>query len=408
MAISDLTKISNAEFWNAARDADVNFANHTSEGTAALFTEHGYESIARTGINVLNEWIGLSVRVAFQKLRAANARNPFEGSGLIEAYDNPMGRYIQRITVNGIKPVSPAYKGLDNYDSVDPFIIKKITADEDFYGKNFDYQALITVQDYQVKEIFLNERGMGEYLAAIMQALDNAYMLQRYTNSLEVINAAINSTQHPLQDTQAIELDSWTATAPTNEELTQLILTLKNLASAIDISAQSDAWNAGKFATATNSSDYVLLMRPGIKNRIGVSLLTGAFNPEQLSLPWEIKEVEHFGGLRPYWVDGDDGDTEKTAYPVYDRLGTQIGFATTDNADAPDLEKDQIAYKDPNENVLAIVAQKGVIFETIQNNYMVRTIYNPRGLYENYWASAPNNSIKYDHKYGLIIITKPE
>lgn len=404
MAYADLNKTSNIDFWNAARDMDVNFASHTSEATAALFTEQGFGEVTRNSLNVINEWIGLSVRVAFQKLRAARAKNPLEDSGLVESYENAMGRFIQRITVDGIKPVSPAYKGLKDFDSVDPFVIKKAKAEEQFFGKNFDYQALITIQDFQVKEIFLSEYGMGEYLAAVMQALDNAYMLQRYVNTMEVLNYILNNDVTPLQDTQAIELDTaWGAGyIPSTDNLKEFILTAKDIASNMKVTAQSGAFNAGGFKTTYNPDDFVMLVRPRIKNAIGVELLTGAFNPEQLSLPFEVREVENFGGLVPYY---NDGEADQPAYPVYDQLGSEIGFATTENAEEPDLEEDQVAFRDPNEAVIAVIAQKGVIFETIQNNYMVRSIYNPRGLYENYWASAPNNAIKYDSKYGFIAVS---
>lgn len=402
MAFADLRATSNAEFWKAARDADTTFASHTSEATSALFTEQGYESITRSDIGTLNQFLGLSVRTAFQKLRAARARNPLEDKGLIEVYDNPYGRYIQRITVNGIKPVSPAYKGLQDFDTVDPWVVKKTTAEERFYGPNFDYQALITVQDYQVKEIFLAEYGVGEYIASLMTALDNAYLLQRYENSLECINASLNSTGTPLKSTQIAELPTWTDGAPTAADLTALITYLKDISTGLAVTAQTGAYNAAGFKTVTDPSDCVLLMRAGVKNRIATQLMVGAFNPDQLSLPFEVIEVESFGGLRPTVASSGN-----TAYPVYDRLGSMIGYATTQDAETPNLTDDEVTYLDPNEDVIAIVAQKGAYFETIQNAYTVRTIYNPRGLYENYWASAPNNSVKYDPTYTLIAIRKP-
>lgn len=42
------------------------------------------------------------------------------------------------------------------------------------------------------------------------------------------------------------------------------------------------------------------------------------------------------------------------------------------------------------------------MFHTNANPYKVNTIYNPRGLYMNYWASSPNNGVHVDHLYTMV------
>ena len=63
---------------------------------------------------------------------------------------------------------------------------------------------------------------------------------------------------------------------------------------------------------------------------------------------------------------------------------------------------------DEDADVLAVVAQKGLVFENIKDGYVVQPIFNPRGQYNNYWASAPDtNTIAYDKNYDCIKVTKP-
>lgn len=402
--IKDLASVSNVEFWNVARKASPSFASHTSKGTSDIFTEKGFEALKRSDVNAINEYIGISLRVAFQMVNVARAKNPLQDRGLVQVYDTPNGGYVQRMAIESIRPITPGYTGLQDGDTRDPFVVRKPVTTERFFQQNFDYQSLITIQDFQIKQIFLNEYGMGAWTAGVMQALQNGYTIQDYENTLEALNKAIHSDTYTLQDTQNIQLPSWTD-AGTADELTSFILAAKDLASAMDSAPTTSAYNAAKFDTVADASDHVLLVRPGLKNRIQVMLEVGAFNPDRLTLPWEIIEVQDFGGMKPY-VLNDDGTTHDTVYPVYDQFGARTGWATTENATEADVTK-TVYYDDPNEDVIAIVAQRGLIFENQQNPYTVTPIYNPRGMYQNYWANRPANGIVVDPYYDLVLITKP-
>lgn len=432
-AFSSLTGITNAQMWDECRKADPNFRSHTAKATAELFTSKGFEALTRSGLNVVNEFFELSLRVGFQMLQASRAVNPLAGIGLVEIYDTPNGGFVQRIAVNSIKPVNPAYKGLEDYakggSSVDPYIVRKPESSERFFAQNFDYQSFITVQDYQVKTIFISDNGMGAFVAGIMEGLRNGYTIQEYENTIECLNKALNSTTHPLQPTQVVKVDSWgsgTGGAIADADLMSLIKNIKDTATAMSVVPQTSAYNAGKFATRVEQEDLVLLMRAGIKTEIDLKLELGAYNPDRLTLPFEVHEVENFGGLVPQ--DSNNAELQ----PVYDNLGEVVGYlpksgvtingaafwdatnsrwlvnitsggATADTtvADAPDH------WADDNSDVLAVLIQKGAIFENAQNPYVVKTIENPRGLYKNYWASRPNNAINYDHNYTLVAFRKP-
>lgn len=403
MAVVDITGVSNLEMWDLARRVSPSFASHTAKGTADLFTEKGFEALQRSDVNAINEYFQISLRVGFQSLLVSRAKNPLEGSGLVEHYDTPNGGYVQRMAVSSIKPVTPAFKGLKNGDSVDPFIVRKPEANERFFQQNFDYQSFITMQDFNVKQIFVSEFGMSQFVAGIMAGLQNGYTVQEFENTLEALNKAINSEKYPLQDTQVVNLKAWDKD-PTAEELEDFILTTKNLVSNMTSLPQTSAFNAGKFSTAIDTSDLVMLIRPDIKNEVAVKVIKGAYNADTLAIPIDQQEVNNFGGLIPY----KEADYQTRLYPVYDKNGEQIGWNEAEGETQVTVQEGEEYYKDPNEDIVAVIAQKGLIFENTQNPYQVIPIQNPRGLYTNYWASSPNNAICVDPYYTMVVIRKPK
>lgn len=402
-ALANIAKINNAQFWDMARRFSPDFKSHTSKKTLDEFTTKGFEEIQLQGTNVLNEFFEISMRVAFQMLNVARARNPLVDKGLVSVYDTPNGGYVQRISVNSIKPVSPAYLDLKDGQSVDPFVVRKPEINERFFQMNFDYQSIITVQEYQIKTMFINEFGMGELLAGILQGLANGYTVQEYLNTKECMNNALNSSKFPLKETQVLTLSSWTDANPTQTELTDLIMSIKDTATRFETVSTTGAYNAKGFETIVDPSDMVLVLRAGIKNKINVGLMVGAFNPDYLSLPFEIVEVDDFGGLEHY----SDAEFTTKIYPVYDKLGAQIGWNTAEGQDTPNVLDGSVYKKDPNAEVLGMLVQRGAFFENAQNPYTVTPIYNPRGLYTNYIANRPNNGINWDALYNMVVFRAP-
>lgn len=399
MALASISGVSNIELWNLARKVSPSFKSHTSEGTADMFSEKGFEALKVSDIGALNEFFDISLRVAFQKMTVSRARNLFEDKGLVEVYDTPNGGYVQRMAVDSIKPVTPAFKNLENGDSVDPFIVRKPKATERFFEQNFDYQSFITLQDFQVKTIFISEFGMGEFIAGVMAGLENGYTIQKSLNTKEALNSAINSTEYPLQDTQVINVAWDFTTNPTDAMLTGYLLGIKDVITAMTTTEQTSGYNAGKFATVVDTGELVMVARAGIKNRIELGLEVGAFNLEKLSIPVSnIIEVDNFGGLQP--TDGEGA----VLYPVYDKNGEMIGYNTVEDATEVTVSTESAVMVDPNADVLAVICQRGLLFENRQNPYEVRPIYNPRGLYQNYWASSPNNSIVVDPYYTMVVV----
>ena len=400
-------KFTNAAMWNALRVKYPSFASITAEATADFFNERGWGELSRNNIPALNEFFELSMRVAFQKIDIAKVKTRLKESGLVETYGEENGNYLQRISMEVIKPLSPAYRNLQNGSSVDPFVVRKPEAKERFFQRNSDYASGITIQDFQLKNIFLNEYGMSSFIAGIMAALEGGYKEQMELNVYKCLHEAINSVAKPLQDTQKIELTSWTDGGATEAELLDFITQLQDLATAMDTSITQKGFNANAFETAVDKEDHVVLVRAGIMNQIkrmkALNVHYGE-GSEMLEIPFKIVEVQDFGGIKYYFGD----TTDYPLFPHYDALGAVDGWALTEGGDKEkSLDDPSIRTVDEDANILAVVAQKGVIFENIANPYSVEPIRNPRGLYNNYWASAPDNTIAYDANYDLITISKP-
>lgn len=400
-----MAKISNVDLWNAIRSKYPTFASHTAKGTKEMFTESGFEALKQMPENPLNDFWGLLIRVYLQQVNISHAKDTLERAGFGEYYDNPNGGFIQRMAVHSIKPISPAYKGLQDGDAPNPFVVRKPKVEERFFKQNFDYASLVTIpDDFQAKQIFISEFGFDEFMGGIMEGLRNGYTIQVYENKLEVLNAAINSVTYPLQDTQQFEATIDDPASATDEQLKNFILLIKNIASAVDMAPQSSAYNAAKFEDTQDSSRLKMLIRPGYKNAIGVRTITGAFNPDQLSLPFDVIEVPNFGGLKPY----KEAAYTTPLYEVYNDLGEVIGYAETENATTATVETDEVYWQDPNADIIAVIADKGAVFTSMQNGYEVEPIRNPRGRYTNYWASSPNNTVAFDPLYTFITISKAE
>lgn len=403
---SKIARISNVEFWNAARNYSPNFLNSTSKATKEFFNENTFEEMKSNNLNILNDFFKISMRVAFQMITRSTAKNPL--SDIVVRYDTPFGGIQQRMAIHTMKPISPRFRGLKDGDSVDQYQVRLPKIEERFYRMNYDFQNLVTIQSYQMKEIFLSEFGMGEFQAGIMEScLTNSRIIQDYNNILQCIDTAIlNSENFPMQDSQKIGLSINDTNNMTAEELTNMILAMKDVATSFETEAQTSAFNQAKFKTSVSADDMILLIRAPIKNRISTSLMVGAFNPDYLSLPFsEVIPVSNFGGLIPY----KENTFTTQVYPAYDaKFGNVIGYNDQPDQTVAQYGEDEVFFKDPNENVLALAIQKGGIFECRQNGIEINAVPNYAGQYVNYWMSSPNNLLAWDRYYASIAFVKAD
>jgi hypothetical protein len=255
-------------------------------------------------------------------------------------------------------------------------VVRKPTTDERFFPTNFDYQSLITIPDeWNIKNMFLDPMGMSQFVAGIMQGFQNGYVKQLYVNKLEAINAGINSTIFPVLDSQKFSVSL--SAVPTADELRAFVLMVRNVITAMQMGASSNAFNAMGFDTTQDIDRLVMLIRPGYINALSVNLLSNTFNMSELQLGIDFIEVEHFGGLIPFT---DDTFTTRL-YEVYDSLGVMIGFNTVEASSTVTVPEGDAVYQDPNANIIAILADRGLVFNIVNNAYRVEPARNVRGLY---------------------------
>lgn len=394
--------LSNVDLWNALKQLYPNFRNHTAQWTKDTFTEKGFEALKRSDVGAINEYYLLSLRVLLNRVDYSNAKDLFDNIDFGEAFSSPYGGYLQRIAVNSVKPVNPAWKGLENGQTLDPFVVRRGTMQERFFPQNFDYQSLITIPDESLyKNMFISEYGVSEVYSGFMQALENGWILQKYTNKMECLNAYLNSTEYPLKATQYIDIPV-AAETPTADELKYMWVQIQNNLTAMLNNPQSGAYNSLGFESTQNRDSLRFLLKQGYKTLFNTEVLVSAFNPEYLGINLPIAEVPNFGGLKPF----KEAAYTTPLYEVYDSLGTVIGYSETEGATTATIDFDAVYWQDPNEDIIGIIADRALIFESTQNGYQVEPIRNPRGLYTNFWASSPNNFVGVDPLYNCLVLRK--
>lgn len=375
------------------------FKSHTAQLTAETFTERGFDRITQLDPSFVNDFFELSMRVWLNVVNISHAKDILAEKDFGETYDQPWGAIIQRLSTNSVKPINPGWIGLKDGDAPDPFVVRKPVVAERFWKQNFDYASMITVpDDFQMKQIFVSEYGMSEFMAGIMEGLQNGYTTQVYLNKLEALHAAINSTKTPLRLNQIQKLEM--SETPTDEQLRGMINAIKKIVAAMcDLGPQTDAFNAYGFNSTQDRGRLRLLLRQGYLPDLETNTLYAAFNRDNLETGIPIIQVPNFGGIT--YSDG----TNKL-YPVYNSLGERIGWNTAAKQSTPNVDEAKVTAVDPNADVVAVLADKGVVFECRQNPYTVEPIRNPRGRYVNYWSSSPNNTIAYDSLYNMVVFKK--
>ena len=343
MALKDLAKLSNIDIWNMCRAKDRNFANVTAEATADLFTEKGFTALTSDDINILGDFYKLSVRIAFQSLEVAKARNIFEKVDLVEVYNTTEGGggMVQRIYLGGIDALDPQFKEWNKYETKSPFMdLGSVPVDQSFWTQNFDFQSGITLAEFDIKRYFLNPYGMGQFLAGYMAALDNCYKIQKATLTKELISDAINNTKYPLKETQIYSVGGFNLGDASTEQAVQTIKTMKNVKTAVNSVIQSGAYNAAGYETTWDiDEDSVCLVRAGVKTDLEAinKLNAPGFGTD---IPFDnIVEVTDFGGLQT-WVP-DEASAPMTIVPSTEvTIGSLVEtpLVLTDESQAPGLE----------------------------------------------------------------------
>lgn len=389
--------LTNRQLLALAKD-DPTYKSWTSKLSSEIFEAAGFEELANNNYQLLADFFNLSVRVILQKIQRPAPRIPEVYRDIVEEYPNAEGGIFQRINTRLLKPTSPKYRNLVNGGSIDPFVVRKPETEERFYKQNFDFQNLLTIQDIELKKMFLSEGGINDYITGIMSSLDDSYSIQKYELMREVLSKAINSVNFPLQSSQLVEVPRIDENAD-NADQAQFIQAIKSIYNLMITSVVSGKFNAKGYEHGMYPEDYILLVRADVWEKIQTELMATTYHTENLNSPFKVDTVKDFGGLS--YKDGSDN----VLLPIYDSFGTVIGFNTTGEGDP--MDEDDIIVVDPNEKIQALLVKKGIIFTTEQDAYQTRAIVNPAGLYTNFWASQPNSSMNYDACYDMIAFIEP-
>lgn len=406
-----MAKLTNAQFLTAVSKVAPEFKEMAAKNSRDVFTEAGFQALQNLPgtEDAVTRFYNIALMVGLQTVEHAKFKDVLAAMGILERLQMSMGAYKQENHVQRIKNVNPAFlgtdgKGLKNGDSVDPYVVRKPVIDQDYYGLNWNYQNWFTLQDFDLRLGWITPgNGVQSVVSAIYSMVDLDRYETEYSKFFEILNGAINSTEHPLTDTQQIKLDSWGET-PTDDEVEALIRVLKNIVEVFDSMPSVDIYNAGQYPNGADASDMTMLVRLGIKSRID-TLMAYVFGPEYLQFPIKVKAVPNFGGIKHY-AASDTGFTTELI-PVTDKDGVYTGYYSADGTELGQIAKAETVEVDPNKDIIAVIAQKGVIFELIQNEMKVRPIINPRGEYQNTFFNQMNNGMNYNHNKNLITISKP-
>lgn len=406
-----MAKLTNAQFLTAVSKVAPEFKEMAAKNSRDVFTESGFQALKNLPgtEDAVTRFYNIALMVGLQTVEHAKFKDVLAAMGILERLQMSMGAYKQENHVQRIKNVNPAFlgtdgKGLKNGDSVDPYVVRKPVIDQDYYGLNWNYQNWFTLQDFDLRLGWITpDNGVQSIVSAIYEMVDLDRIETEYSKFFEVLNGAINSTAHPLMDTQQIKLDSF-GENPTDDEVESLIRVLKNIVEVFDSMPSVDIYNAGHYPNGAEASDMTMLVRLGIKSRID-TLMAYVFGPEYLQFPIKVKAVPNFGGIKHYAASDTSFTTE--LIPVTDKDGVYTGYYSADGTESGQIAGSDTVEVDPNKDVIAVIAQKGVIFELIQNEMKVRPIINPRGEYQNTFFNQMNNGINYNHNRNLITISKP-
>lgn len=404
-----MAKLTNAQYLNLVSKKAPEFKVLAAKNTKDIFTESGFEALQKIDIDdPVSRFFGAALLVGVQLVDHIKYKDQIEKLGILTSYPMSLGQYIQKNRVKGrIRNVNPEFLGSDgtglkNGDSVDPYVVRKAGVISEYYTLNMNYQNWITIQDWDLKGAWLSEGGIQSFVDEVFAYIDLDRIEFKFAKFWEVFNGALHSTNYPLKDTQQLVLDSWTSADPTDAQVRNLVELLKNVAETFETLPTVDMYNEAGIPNLSDMGELKLLVRQGIKSKIE-SVMAYVFGPEYLQFPIKLQSVANFGGIKYYKEAAHTTELQ----PVYGEYGEYTGYLSADGTEKNKIAEADAFIVDPNEDVIAVIAQKGLIFETIQNPLNVRSIFNPRGEYVNTFFNEKNNGINYDHTKNLITISKP-
>lgn len=242
---------------------------------------------------------------------------------------NPMRVFDKGLVENGVNIEQAVLKlaesGATKYDgTADPFAVVNPDIVVRFFKDWTKLQYTTTVKEQELRKVLLANGSVGAMAQTIVANLTESYGYEDYINMRDTLANAKTKTKITQVGTAAIGLS----------ESDKILKAIKNTVSSWKF--VTDKWNKAGIARTTRPEDIVILMPYTIKNAIDVDSLAGVFNLDKAEIKDKIIEID-----------------------------------TTANANV-----DNIYIVDKN------------CIQAYTRLYMLTNMYNPKGLYMNYFLSV--------------------
>lgn len=233
------------------------------------------------GFAIRNEFQnGLINRMGNTVVRKMDWGNPlscFKKEGLL-----PSGVSFQEVSLGLIKA-----KGYDIEDS-NVFQANPLEAFSVFHHQNRQDRYDITISEAELKQAFLSEYGLNEFLVEQLgrPALSAAY--DEYRIMLELIAEA--EAQHRIHREEVHFVDSEN---PTAEELKKFSRKLRTVAKKMCL-VPSGMYNTQHVPTVSKPENLVILTTPEMVSALDVEVLADAFNTSRTDFVNRVIEIDEF------------------------------------------------------------------------------------------------------------------
>ncbi len=190
--IYELVNSINAQTMGAQAITAVDTASFIATGEAILASNDYTETFLNTLVQRINRTI-ISFRAYTSKLRD------------ISLSDADWGAIVQKIKVVMPEMVQEVSYDLEDGESVDHYIVRKPQAKQKFFVIRTPYSDYITIQRKWLREAFLAESAMEEFIATVFGEIQNSIELSNENLNRLCLNNYIANVD-PLDTVQAVHL----------------------------------------------------------------------------------------------------------------------------------------------------------------------------------------------------------
>lgn len=345
-----------------------------------------------------NQFLQISMAWFDKEVYVEEAYDILEEQGFGRREAMPYMGMLRNLYAKVADSVNPKFKNLQDGDEYFPGIVKKPEVREIFYDLTEDYQNYITIEQVEMRTAFRDEYGISTLVGKIMEGMRNKFIEWMYNKKLDVINNLINSNELKGSQVAEVPMDSYSVA-----ELQGLSNLIDNAISAATLTSNG-AFNINGWKYRPRKSDLKVLIRPLIDNTAKNYVTPYAFNDVVLKNGVDKVYVENFGGLKPYvTIEG----TKTYVSAVKDNEGRNTNTYKAEGSDTIYTES-QIEWEDPNEDVLAVIADKDIMFTIEQEGLVVEPYYNQRTRATTFWFSEANIGFHFDKQKDIIVIKKKQ